>query len=202
MGASRGHRGRLEVHRWCAPGLLATRDPVQARARRRHTPCPQVFCGMWIFLGALFLEIYGEPYCNATIAALARMSICTLLLTLSIASAYLWDIPTWAEVLVAVLLVISMIAPVYIFIYNLIQTGIGKAIAWIVVCPGAPHTARSPVFPAGLSSRTPLFFLLRTAPKDHQPPTANRHQPPTANRQPPTIAQYYSCGRVLPVSRP
>ena len=30
------------------------------------------------------------------------------------------------------------------------------------------------------------FFLLRTAPTDHQPPTANRHQPPTAtNRQPP-----------------
>ena len=32
----------------------------------------------------------------------------------------------------------------------------------------------------------PIFFVLRTALKDHQPPTANRHQPPTANRQPPT----------------
>ena len=41
---------------------------------------------------------------------------------------------------------------------------------------------------AGLSLRTQiLFFLglpLRTAPRDHQPPTTNR-QPPTANRQPP-----------------
>ena len=33
----------------------------------------------------------------------------------------------------------------------------------------------------------PDFFLLRTAPSDHQPLTANCHQPPTAtNRQPPT----------------
>ena len=33
------------------------------------------------------------------------------------------------------------------------------------------------------------FFLLRTAPRDHQPPTTNRHQPPTAtNRQPLTAA--------------
>ena len=32
-----------------------------------------------------------------------------------------------------------------------------------------------------------FFFLLRTAPRDHQPPTPNSHQPPTAtNRQPPT----------------
>ena len=32
-----------------------------------------------------------------------------------------------------------------------------------------------------------FFFLLRTALRDHQPPTTNRHQPPTAtNRQPPT----------------
>ena len=32
-----------------------------------------------------------------------------------------------------------------------------------------------------------FFFLLRTAPRDHQPPTANSHQLPTAtNRQPPT----------------
>ena len=37
----------------------------------------------------------------------------------------------------------------------------------------------------GLSERTPTFLWLRTAPKDHQPPTANRHQPPSANRQPP-----------------
>ena len=26
-----------------------------------------------------------------------------------------------------------------------------------------------------------IFFLLRTAPRDHQPPTANRHQPPATN---------------------
>ena len=32
----------------------------------------------------------------------------------------------------------------------------------------------------GRSLRTPNFFWLRAAPKDHQPPTANRHQPPTA----------------------
>ena len=31
----------------------------------------------------------------------------------------------------------------------------------------------------------PDFFLLRTAPRDHQPPTTNRRQPPTANHQPP-----------------
>ena len=44
-----------------------------------------------------------------------------------------------------------------------------------------------PVSPAGLSLGTALFFLLRTALKDHQPPTANRHQLPTAsNRQPQT----------------
>ena len=35
--------------------------------------------------------------------------------------------------------------------------------------------------------KEPDFFLLRTAPRDHQPPTAKSHQPPTAtNRQPPT----------------
>ena len=35
--------------------------------------------------------------------------------------------------------------------------------------------------------RNSFFFLVRTAPKDHQPPAANRHQPPAANRhQPPT----------------
>ena len=40
-----------------------------------------------------------------------------------------------------------------------------------------------------------FFFLLRTAPEDHQPPTAsrqpptaNRHQPLAANRHPPPIA--------------
>ena len=43
----------------------------------------------------------------------------------------------------------------------------------------------------GWSSRNHIFFLLRTAlkdhPRDHQPPTANSHQPPTAtNRQPPS----------------
>ena len=35
----------------------------------------------------------------------------------------------------------------------------------------------------------PKFFFLRTAPRDHQPLTANCHQPPTATkRQPPTAA--------------
>ena len=35
--------------------------------------------------------------------------------------------------------------------------------------------------------QNPDAFLLRTAPRDRQPPTANRHQPPTAaNGQPPT----------------
>ena len=44
----------------------------------------------------------------------------------------------------------------------------------------------------GRSFRDQIFFFceglrLRTAPRDHQPPTANSHQPPTAtNRQPPT----------------
>ena len=34
-----------------------------------------------------------------------------------------------------------------------------------------------------------ILFLLRTAPRDHQPPTTNRHQPPpTASRQPPPTA--------------
>ena len=44
----------------------------------------------------------------------------------------------------------------------------------------------------GQSLRAPIFFPsgqpLRTAPKDHQPPTSNRYQPPTTNRQPPTAA--------------
>ena len=44
--------------------------------------------------------------------------------------------------------------------------------------------------------KLPHPFLLRTAPKDHEPPTANR-QPPTANRhQPPTIVQSCFCGVV------
>ena len=42
--------------------------------------------------------------------------------------------------------------------------------------------------PSGRSLRDQIFFLLRTALKDHQPPTANSHQPPTANRQPPTAS--------------
>ena len=39
-----------------------------------------------------------------------------------------------------------------------------------------------------------FFFLLRTAPRDHQPPTANSHQPPTAtSRQPlPTATNHQS----------
>ena len=44
-----------------------------------------------------------------------------------------------------------------------------------------------------LSQEPPFVFcsgqLLSTAPKDHQPPTANR-QPPTANRQPPTATNH------------
>ena len=32
----------------------------------------------------------------------------------------------------------------------------------------------------GAVLKRPEIFLLRTAPRDHQPPTANRHQPPTA----------------------
>ena len=53
-----------------------------------------------------------------------------------------------------------------------------------------------PVLPPaqGLSLGSQIFFAcqgspLRTTPRDHQPPTANRHQPPTANRrQPPPTA--------------
>ena len=38
--------------------------------------------------------------------------------------------------------------------------------------------------------KNPTFFLpLRTGPKDHQPPTANRHQTPNAKRQPPLNPQ-------------
>ena len=44
-----------------------------------------------------------------------------------------------------------------------------------------------------------LVFLLRTAPRDRQPPTANRpppttnrHQPPTANQQPLPTANHFS----------
>ena len=50
----------------------------------------------------------------------------------------------------------------------------------------------------------PNSVSVGTAPKEHQPPTANR-QPPTANRQPPTIVQYcfgfVSCPRLAPRSR-
>ena len=39
--------------------------------------------------------------------------------------------------------------------------------------------------------KEPDFFLLRTAPRDHQPPTANSHQPPAAtNRQPPPTTNH------------
>ena len=39
-----------------------------------------------------------------------------------------------------------------------------------------------------------FFFWLRTAPRDHQPPTANCRQPPTANcLQPPTAANRCHC---------
>ena len=60
-------------------------------------------------------------------------------------------------------------------------------------CPGptgfllsAPSTATST--PPGLSSRTPNFFLLRTAPRDLQPPNVNRQPPPTTNCQRPSAA--------------
>ena len=86
-------------------------------------------------MGALVLEIYGEPYCDARVAALARMSICTLLLSLSIASLLMYDLPAWAEVLVLVCLLISMVVPVYIFLYNLFQQGLVKVISWAMVCP-------------------------------------------------------------------
>ena len=63
-----------------------------------------------------------------------------------------------------------------------------------ITCPGVCltlHDAASPLAHAqpGRSLRDQIFFLLRTAPRDHQPPTADRHQPPTAtNRQPrPTV---------------
>ena len=46
---------------------------------------------------------------------------------------------------------------------------------------------QGPPWPRAVLKGPDFFFLLRTAPRDHQPPTANRHQPPTAtNRQPPT----------------
>ena len=62
------------------------------------------------------------------------------------------------------------------------------------VCP-VPVRARGggggPGKSGGAAFKKPDFFgsgqPLRTAPRDYQPPTANRHQPPTANRhQPPT----------------
>ena len=41
---------------------------------------------------------------------------------------------------------------------------------------------------AVLKNPDPFFFVLRTAPRDHQPPTAATRQTPTAtNRQPPTL---------------
>ena len=52
----------------------------------------------------------------------------------------------------------------------------------------SPPPPQQTATPPGRSLRDQIFFfLLRTAPRDHQPPTANSHQPPTAtNRQPPT----------------
>ena len=56
--------------------------------------------------------------------------------------------------------------------------------------PGRWHWAQQ--YATGGSLRDEIFFFcegppLRTAPRDHQPPTANTHQPPTAtSRQPPT----------------
>ena len=44
--------------------------------------------------------------------------------------------------------------------------------------------------PLCLVLKEPIFFWLRTAPRDHQPPTVNRHQPPTASRQPPIATNH------------
>ena len=75
--------------------------------------------------------------------------------------------------------------------------GSGRRCRWI------GHCVRR-AFRSELSLRSPIFFLVRTAPRDHQPPTANRqlptagpHQPPTANRQPPPTAN-----RQLPTAGP
>ena len=52
----------------------------------------------------------------------------------------------------------------------------------------AAHHTRSAELRAVLKGPD-FFFLLRTAPRDHRPPTANSHQPPTAtNRQLPSTA--------------
>ena len=54
---------------------------------------------------------------------------------------------------------------------------------------GSPVGAVAPAL--GCPDEPPLFFLLRTAPRDRQRPTANRHQPPTAIRhQPPTAIRH------------
>ena len=78
----------------------------------------------------------------------------------------------------------------------------GDPMSQKVVCCAPPRrpTAYALIRPmSGLSLRTPIFLLLRTAPKDappsprtanHQPPTANCQPAPTPNRrQPPTIVQ-------------
>ena len=90
----------------------------------------QVFCGTWVLVGALVLELCGAPYCDAAVDALARMSICTLLLSLSIASFFLFDLPTWAAIVVTVFLVLSLVVPLYIFLQSLFQQVLLKVIAW------------------------------------------------------------------------
>ena len=54
---------------------------------------------------------------------------------------------------------------------------------------GPLHADITQALAAGRSLRNQIFFSFRTAPRDHQPPTASSHQPPTAtNRQPATVA--------------
>ena len=79
----------------------------------------QVFCGLWVLLLAFFLEVTLKPYAVPNIERLERLSICCLLISLSLFGLFLWDMPTWLEVVVVVLLFVSILLPLSIFAINI-----------------------------------------------------------------------------------
>ena len=95
---------------------------------------------MWILLLALVLDIYLKPYYDPQVAKLELMSICTLLLSLSIATLFLWDLPAWLAIVVTVALFISILVPLYVLLVNICQQVIFKLVSFSLVCASrTPH---------------------------------------------------------------
>ena len=88
----------------------------------------QFFCGLWILLLALVLEVHLKPYAVAGVARLERMSIFMLCVTLSIFSLFLWDPPTWLEIILTIALFLSILGPVFIFLIHVCEAAFLKLI--------------------------------------------------------------------------